>query len=360
MRALRFHGERKLLIEDVPEPGPPGPGEVLVRPVMCGICGTDLHEYTDGPIVIPADPHPLTGARIPQILGHEFAAVAEAVGAGVSHVRPGDLCTIMPLIHCGRCYECVRGQGHLCRTMACTGLSSAWGGLAGLAIVAAAQVVPVPEPVTAKQAAIVEPAAVAAYGVDRGRLQPGQTVLITGAGPIGSLAAMYALAGGARRVIVSEPDPARRSRAAAVLGEGLGEVVTADPSAGSVSALVAELTGGIGADLAVECAGHESALALCLDAVRPAGTVVQTALHIRPAALRADTLAIKDLTLIGTWCYPVTDFPRVAGLIASGRLPVERVVSSVVPLEQAVSGGFEPLITRGSGEVKVLIEVGAS
>ena len=88
--------------------------------------------------------------------------------------------------------------------------------------------------------------------------------------------------------------------------------------------------------------------------------MVQTALHIRPAALRADTLAIKDLTLIGTWCYPVTDFPRVAGLVASGRLPVERVVSSVVPLEPAVSGGFEQLITRGSGEVKVLIEVGAS
>ena len=72
--------------------------------------------------------------------------------------------------------------------MACTGLSSAWGGLAGLAIVAAAQVVPVPEPVTAQQAALIEPAAVAAYGVDRGRLQPGQTVLVTGAGPIGSLA----------------------------------------------------------------------------------------------------------------------------------------------------------------------------
>jgi (R,R)-butanediol dehydrogenase/meso-butanediol dehydrogenase/diacetyl reductase len=242
--------------------------------------------------------------------------------------------------------------------MACTGLSSAWGGLAGLAIVAAAQVVPVPEQVTAQQAAIVEPAAVAAYGVDRGRLQPGQTVLITGAGPIGSLAAMYALAGGARRVIVSEPDPARRERAAS-LGEGLGEVVTVDPSAGQAGDLVADLTGGIGADRAVECAGHESALALCVDAVRPAGTVVQTALHIRPAALRADTLAVKDLTLIGTWCYPVTDFPRVAGLIASGRLPVERVVSSVVPLEQAVPGGFEPLITRGSGEVKVLIEVGA-
>ena len=109
----------------------------------------------------------------------------------------------------------------------------------------------------------------------------------------------------------------------------------------------------------MECAGNESALNLCIDAVRPAGTVVQTALHIRPAAIRAETLALKDLTLAGTWCYPVRDFPRIVALVAGGRLPVERVISSVVPLESAVTGGFERLITRGTGEVKVLIEVGS-
>ncbi len=358
MRALRFHRARELSVEKVPEPGPPGPGEVLLQPVMCGICGTDLHEYTDGPIVTPASAHPLTGAELPQIMGHEFSAVVAATGPGVSHAREGDLCTVMPLISCGHCHECVRGQRHLCRTMACTGLSSAWGGLADLAIVSASQVVPVPASLTPQQAALIEPAAVAAYGVDRGRLQPGQTVLITGAGPIGSLAALYALAAGARRVVVSEPDPVRRERAGR-LGDGLGEVITADPAADEVTGLLSELTGGIGADLAVECAGHESALNLCIDAVRPAGTVVQTALHIRPAAIRAETLALKDLSLIGTWCYPVHDFPRVVGLVAGGRLPVERVISSVVPLESAVDGGFERLITRGTGEVKVLIEVAA-
>ena len=188
MRALRFHGDHRITVDDVPEPGPPGPGQVLVRPLMCGICGTDLHEYTGGPIVIPASPHPLTGASMPQILGHEFSAVVVAAGDGAGHLRAGQLCTIMPLITCGHCDLCVRGQGHLCRTMACTGLSSAWGGIADLAIVSAAQVVPVPETMTAQQAALIEPTAVAAYGVDRGGLRPGQTVLVTGAGPIGSLA----------------------------------------------------------------------------------------------------------------------------------------------------------------------------
>src|SRR5215831_17815763 len=261
MRALRFHGAHRLCVEKVPEPGPPGPGEVLLKPLMCGICGTDLHEYTDGPIVTPSSPHPLTGAELPQIMGHEFSARVVSAGWEVSHVREGDLCTVMPLIYCGECHECARGLGHLCRTMACTGISSAWGGLADLAIVRASQVVPVAETMTARQAALIEPAAVAAYGVDRGRLQPGQTVLVTGAGPIGSLAALYALAGGARRVVISEPDPARRGRAAG-LGDGLGEVITADPAAESVTDLVAELTGGVGADLAVECAGQEAALNL--------------------------------------------------------------------------------------------------
>src|SRR2546421_2753587 len=241
MRALRFHKARELHVEQVAEPGPAGPGEVLLEPLMCGICGPALHESTDGPIVTPARPHPLTGAGLPQILGHEFAATVAVTGPGVSHVKPGDLCTVMPLIGCGRCPECLRGLGHLCRTMACTGLSSAWGGLADLAIVSAGQVVPVPESLTPRQAALIEPTAVAAYGVDRGLLQPGQTVLITGAGPIGSLATLYALAGGARRGGLSEPDPARRARGLS-LGEGLGEVVLADPSADSVASLVEELT----------------------------------------------------------------------------------------------------------------------
>jgi (R,R)-butanediol dehydrogenase / meso-butanediol dehydrogenase / diacetyl reductase len=301
-----------------------------------------------------ASPHPLTGAELPQIMGHEFAAVVAEAGPGVSHVRDGDMCTVMPLICCRRCYQCVRGQGHLCRTMACAGLSSAWGGLADLATVAAQQVVPVTETMTPQQAALIEPAAVAAYGVDRGQLQPGQTVLITGAGPIGSLATLYALAGGAGTVVVSEPDPSRRERAAR-----LGEVVVADPATDPVPEIVAGITHGVGADLAIECAGNESALSLCIDAVRPAGTVVQTALHIRPAAIRADLLAVKDMTLIGTWCYPVQDFSRIVGLVAAARLPVERVISSVVPLESAVTGGFDRLVTRGTGEVKVLIEVGS-
>jgi (R,R)-butanediol dehydrogenase/meso-butanediol dehydrogenase/diacetyl reductase len=358
MKALVFHGANDIRVASVDQPGTLGPSEVLVRPELCGICGTDLHEYTDGPIVIPTSPHPLTGASLPQILGHELSATVVATGPDVDHLRVGDLCTVMPLISCGTCDLCVRGKNHLCRTMACTGLSSQWGGLAELAVVAARQLVLVPEGVSALQAALIEPAAVAAYGVDRGGVRPGATVFVTGAGPIGSLVIMYALASGALRVVISETDEVRLARVAA-LGVGLGEVVAINPARDSVRDLVDELTGGTGADVAIECAGQEAALNSCIGVVRPAGTVVQTALHVRPAAISADLLAAKDISLIGTWCYPVYDFPRIAGLVAGGRLPVERVVTSKVGLESALASGFDRLLARGSGEVKVLVEVAA-
>jgi len=306
--------------------------------------------------VIPVDPHPLNGSKAPQILGHELSAIVVEVGDEVTNVNPGDLCSVMPLIYCGECDQCVRGANHLCRTMACTGLSSAWGGLAELAVVKGSQLIPVPSNVTALQAALIEPSAVAAYGVDRGNLQPGESVLVTGAGPIGSLAIMYALACGARRVIVSETDPARLERASH-LGDGLGEVIPANPMEQDLSEVVKEHTRGLGVDVAIECAGKEAALQACIAVVKPGGRVVQTALHVRPASISVESLAVKDLTLSGTWCYPVYDFPRILGLVSTGRWPVDRVVSSVIPIENIVPNGFENLIRQGSGDVKILVQV---
>src|SRR6218665_375124 len=98
MRALRFHAAKDLRIEDIPEPKRPGPGQVLVRNRFVGICGTDLHEYSYGPIFIPTEPHPFTGAHGAQVLGHEFGGVVEAVGEGVTSVEPGDRVSIQPLV----------------------------------------------------------------------------------------------------------------------------------------------------------------------------------------------------------------------------------------------------------------------
>src|SRR5438876_767290 len=244
MRALRFHAARDLRIENVAEPPAPGASEVLIRVVSCGICGTDLHEYVAGPIVTPVEPHPLTGAQNPQILGHEFSGDVVAVGAGVTRVSPGDRVAVMPLAYCGRCAYCTRGLQHLCATMGCVGLSHAWGGMAELATVAEYQVVRLPDGVTYQQGALIEPTAVAAYGVERGGVKPGDRVLVTGAGPIGALAALCARGAGAAAVYISEPNAARRARA-----EALGVAVVLDPTAVDVPELLHEETDGLGVDV---------------------------------------------------------------------------------------------------------------
>src|SRR5919109_3781345 len=177
MRAAVFHAARDIRVEDVPEPTVLGDREVLLRPLWCGVCGTDLHEFAQGPIVIPATPHPLNGSVLPQILGHEFSAEVLDIGPDVKKVQAGDRVSIMPLIVCGRCYFCVRGRNHLCTSMACTGLSSPWGGIAEQAVVEDYQVAKLPDTVSDVQGALVEPTSVAAYGVDRAGIAPGDSVL---------------------------------------------------------------------------------------------------------------------------------------------------------------------------------------
>jgi (R,R)-butanediol dehydrogenase / meso-butanediol dehydrogenase / diacetyl reductase len=350
VQALRFHAARDLRIEDVPAPPAPGAGEVLVRSAACGICGTDLHEYVAGPIVTPVEPHPLTGAQNPQILGHEFAGEVVAVGPGVSRVRAGDRVAIMPLAYCGRCAYCERGLQQLCVTMACVGLSHAWGGMAELATVAEYQVVKLPDGVSYRQGALIEPTAVAAYGVERAGVAPGDAVLVTGAGPIGALAALCAHSAGASTVYVSEPNAARRARA-----EALGVATVLDPAAVDVAELLHEDTGGVGVDVAIECSGHPNGFAAAIASLRKRGTLAQTGLFVGEATVEPMLWSLNDLTIVGTWCYWVYDFDRIAAQIAAGALPVERVITSTVGLGDAPDA-FERLASGQADEIKVLVE----
>ena len=332
-------------------PRPPlGKAEVLVRVVTCGICGTDLHEYVAGPIVTPVDPHPLTGARNPQILGHEFAGDVVAVGPGVTRVTEGDRVAIMPLAYCGHCPYCRRGLQHLCATMACVGLSHAWGGMAELATVAEYQVVRLPDDVSYRQGALIEPTAVAAYGVERAGVSPGDRVLVTGAGPIGALAALCARAAGASTVYVSEPNPARRARA-----EALGVATVLDPTSVDVPELLREQSDGLGVDVAIECSGHPNGFAAAVGSLRRRGTLAQTGLFVGEASVEPMLWALNDLTIVGTWCYWVYDFDRIAAQIAAGALPVERVITNNVTLDEAPDA-FARLASGTADEIKVLVD----
>lgn len=354
MRAAVYHSKNDIRVEEVKAPSGPGPRQVRLRPYACGICGTDLHEYAAGPIVIPTKPHPLSGATAPQILGHEFSGEVLEVGSEVSSVRVGDRVAVMPLVYCGHCDNCRRGLNHLCPTMACTGLSWHGGGIAEQVVVPDYQVSPLPAAVSDIQGALIEPAAVAAYGVDRTAMAPGETILITGAGPIGALSALYAHAAGAAHIFVSEPNARRRELLAA-----LGVATVLDPTVAEVSEVVRDATGGVGVDAAAECSGTEAGLTTALAAVRAQGTVTQVGLHIRPALIEPMLLSNRDLTLTGTWCYPVYDFPRIIALVASGRYPVENVLTEVIPVDSIVSDGFDRLLDPASDAQKLLVSVGS-
>jgi (R,R)-butanediol dehydrogenase/meso-butanediol dehydrogenase/diacetyl reductase len=354
MRAARFHGVRDIRIDEVPEPdGDLGPRELLVTPRWCGICGTDLHEFTAGPIIIPTEPHPMTGASLPQILGHEFAGDVAAVGADVTNVRVGDRVSIMPLAYCGECHFCRRGLNNLCPKMACVGLMTPWGGFSSAAVVRDYQVSALPESVSYEQGALIEPAAAAAYGVERGGVRAGDSVLVTGAGPIGALAVLAAFAAGAGTVYLSEPNAKRRARA-----EVLGATAILDPTADDIGETLREATDGLGVDVAIECAGLEAALTDCLGAVRPRGTIAQVGLHMAPARIDAMTFAMRELTLVGTWGYSVHDWPRLIAQVASGAFPVERVVTDRIELAHLVDRGFEVLGETGNDQIKVLVAPG--
>jgi (R,R)-butanediol dehydrogenase / meso-butanediol dehydrogenase / diacetyl reductase len=354
VRAARYYGKKDIRVEDVAAAQIREPDDVLIAPYYCGICGTDLHEYAVGPIVTPTSPHPLTGVTLPQILGHEFSARVVEVGPAVRDVRPGDRVAVMPAIVCGRCRYCRRGQGHLCVQFACTGLSAETGGMAELAVIKEYQAARLPDEVSDLEGAVVEPAAVAAYGVERAGVTGGDVVLVTGAGPIGILTAMYASAAGASSVIISEPNPNRSALAEKL---DIGHVV--DPTTGALDDLVGRLTGGDGVDLAVECSGSTPGLASCIVQTRKRASIVQTGLHTKPATLDAMALSEKDLTLYGSWCWNVTDWPRIIRLIATGQYPVAKAVTAEIPLEDVVDRGFEKLIDPQGDELKVLVRATA-
>ncbi len=351
MRAARFHAAKDIRIEDVPEPtGELGPHAVLVAPQWCGICGTDLHEYMAGPIVTPATPHALTGATLPQILGHEFSADVLAIGSEVKNVAVGDRVSVMPLTYCRECPFCVRGLNQLCTRMGCVGLSWAWGGMAPLAVVEDYQAWRLPDELSYEQGAMIEPAAVAAYGVARGGVVPGDRVLVAGAGPIGALTVLAALGAGAGEVYLTEPNARRRDRA-----EGLGAAGLIDPTSTDVGEWVADRTDGLGVDVAIECAGSEAGLQDAIGAVRTRGTVAQVGLHVGPAAIDPMRLSEKEISLVGTWAYDVHSWPRYMDQVASGRFPVEQVISSTIGLDDVITGGFDPLTDPEGDQIKILV-----
>lgn len=353
MRAARFYTAGDLRIEEIPTPQPAdlGPLDILMRVRECGICGTDLHEYAHGPIHSPVEPHPVTGVSVPVIPGHEFSGEIVAVGDRVTSVTPGDPVAAMPQIYCGECSQCLAGRQHTCENLAATGYSGAWGGLAEYAILRENQVAKLHTGMSFALGALVEPTAVAVHSFESTGLRPGGSLLVTGGGPIGQLVALVAQASGAGTVVLSEPNATRRA-----LAEQLGVTRIVDPTSEDLAAITRELTGG-GFDACIEASGSQPALDACLANITLGGTIVQTAMTVRPTTFDAAAqLTMRDVTYRGVYTYPVTSWPRVIGLMDSDNFPVEQVVTNTVDLED-LTDAYDALADPNGSDLKILIRL---
>lgn len=353
MKAVRYYSKQDVRVESVPAPAGCGDEQLVVKPLACGICGTDLHEYAAGPIVTPAKPHPFTGATLPQILGHEFSAEVVETGKKVKGLERGDRVSIQPLVMPLDDYFSRRGLNHLSPRMGCIGLSWQWGGMGEYAVVNAYNANKLPGGVSDQQGALIEPAAVALYGAERARVGGGSTVLIAGAGPIGALSALACSALGAAKIFVSDPNPNRRKQLSA-----LGIATVLDPKAEDVAALIRDATEeGVGVDCAIECSGTEAGLNTCCSVVRNHGTVAQVGLHVKKALVDPALWALKDITVEATWCYHVTMWPRIIAMVERGVYPIERVITSRIRADDVVEQGFKALLDPAGDQIKVLVSM---
>ncbi|MFF8772167.1 zinc-binding dehydrogenase [Kitasatospora sp. NPDC015120] len=350
MKAARFYGKEDLRVEEVPEPSP-GPGQVKLRNAFAGICGSDLHFffYPESLPFALDEPHPLTGAALPQILGHEFSGTVVEVGEGVGDVKAGDRCAVFPLaVSCGTCTACRRGLPFSCRLMASLGSNAPGGGLSEFTVCDASQVHVLPDGVDLRTGALVEPMAVGWHAVERSGVRAGGSALVAGAGPIG-IGAWFALkARGVEKVLVSEPSADRRAVMAA-----LGARVV-DPVHEDLAAAVASFTGGEGVDVAVDAAGAGAAVTAALAGLAPGGRLVVVALHEHAMDFQPTQLMMGETEVVGAVGYRPAEFDAVIAAMADGVYDTTGWVQEL-PLEDVV-GALHAL--RGGVGGKILLQVG--
>jgi len=350
VRALRWHARRDVRLDEVPEPSA-RPGEVVVRVAACGLCGSDLHEYLEGPLYIPRGPHPLTGQAPPVTLGHEFCGRVVEVGPGVSAVRAGDRVAVNPCLLCGACRWCRRGQPNYCARLGSLGLSRD-GALAPLVAVPASGCHLLPAGVGDAAGAFVEPLAVVLHACRRARLTGGEHAALIGAGPIGLLLVQVLRMRVSGWVAVVEPREARRR-----LARALGADVAVDPHAEDPARVVAELSDGERAGVAFECVGSAGAFESAFRVTGKGGRVVVVGLV--PERVPANLLGLlaHEKEIVGSSAY-VDEFPEAIGLLAAGRVRVDPLVTGRVGLEEALPRGLEALLRPEEQHVKILVEPG--
>lgn len=344
MKALRWHGPRDLRLVDLTEAAL-RPRDVRVRVAYCGICGSDLHEYVDGPHAIPVDcAHPISGRRAPLTLGHEFCGTV--VESADPSVAVGTRVAVEPEYRCGACSHCRQGHYNRCLSMGFIGLMGD-GGMAESVVVPAYTVHRLPDEVRFEQAAALEPAAVALHAVRGSALRAGDAVAVFGMGPVGLLTVAMLRRCGAGDIIAVDVNAQRLAMAASM---GASDVVDASRQQSTEAILAA--TAGHGAAIAFEAAGTQATFDGAIACLRKGGQAMLVGL-MGKAQLDVFDVVNRELRMTASVGYRDV-FPTLIAWTAQGLIDPAAIVTRKVSLDQAVPQGFD-LLLADKAQVKVLV-----
>jgi (R,R)-butanediol dehydrogenase/meso-butanediol dehydrogenase/diacetyl reductase len=340
VRAAVYHGPHDVRIEDVPQPRPAA-GEVLVRVLRSGMCGTDATEWKAGPKTFPVDrPHPVTGHSGPMVFGHEFIGEVVAQGDDAT-TPPGTVVASGAGVSCGTCDRCRQGRTNLCRSYYTLGLNTA-GGMAEFVAVPESTLVPVPEGLSLDAAGLAQPVAVGLHGARRAGARDGDRVVLIGAGAIGTflLTGLRSLAD-VDLTVVDFAGP-RLDRAGRL---GADRVVEAGPDAVDH---VRDVVGPPGADVVIEASGAPGQLAAALAMVRPGGIVLQVGLPAGPQEIDVWSLVMREVTVQTTLAHVCGADLAPALDILAGTPLAQELLEGVFPLGRLA----EHLDRLASGQVE--------
>src|SRR5713226_7393157 len=321
MKALRkVRPERGAQLESVPVPGI-GPNEVLVRVRAASICGTDLHIYG-------WDRWSASRIKPPMTFGHEFCGVVERVGEEVTSVKPGEFVSAEMHLRDGFCRPCRMGQPHLCQNLRIIGIDLD-GCFAEFVKIPVSNIWKIDPAIPEHYAAIMDPLGNAVHTVLAGAIA-GQTVAVTGCGPIGLMAITVAKASGCSTLFATEVNPHRRA-----LAQKMGADEVLDPTQGDVVKRVREATGG-GVDVVLEMSGHPTAIQQGLQMLRNGGRASLLGLASEPVTLDlvADVI-FKGATVQGIYGRKMFEtWVQMTELLKSGRVNLEPLFAERMPLER--------------------------
>jgi (R,R)-butanediol dehydrogenase/meso-butanediol dehydrogenase/diacetyl reductase len=342
MKALRWYAKKDLRYKDIPEPIA-GPGQIKARINLAGICGSDLREFTNGPRIIDINKVPLT-------IGHEFAGTVVDIGSGVSDIKIGDRVTGLCYWVCGECYYCKKAKYNLCINKGLIG-ANADGCMAEYLVAPRYLFQILPDSVSDEIGSLVEPLSVGMRAVCQGKVGLGDTVVIVGDGPIGICTMLAAKVAGASKVYLMSK---HKNRGAVALTMGATNVINVkneDPIG-----IISHLTGGLGVDVSIDCVGSPDSPQLSLDVVRKGGTIVMVGASYNASPIFFRNLMAGEKTIIGSNTY-INESSMAIALLADKRMDLSLLITSKIPIQDAVEKGFNRLLDNKEDNLKILLQI---